>query len=216
MRQPRKTLKEVIRAAVVCAAAAWIPSAWAQATLIIPPMPPVVGMGIPAPVFDTPTETNTYDTALSLVTSTTPANDAPNTSIISTLDQALFNGNGVNSANAATLMPVTQGLPCDSYDPMVTQIAPALAQTYEAAISNTQQLMTELTNEDFAADAANLQAPYQLGSNQANGQILLDILKELQLTRAQLAALTMTTATDKLHQLDTDVRPTMPRQGGGC
>jgi hypothetical protein len=41
-------------------------------------------------------------------------------------------------------------------------------------------------------------------------------VQELQLMRAQLAALTMVIATDDLHQLDAAVRPTMPRQGGGC
>jgi hypothetical protein len=123
---------------------------------------------------------------------------------------------GINPQNAAQLMPVTQGLPCDSYTPMVTQIAPALMQTYEAAISETQQLTTELQGENFSTAAANVQAPFELAATQADGQVGLAIVQELQLMRAQLAALTMVIATDDLHQLDAAVRPTMPRQGGGC
>jgi hypothetical protein len=113
-------------------------------------------------------------------------------------------------------MPVTQGLPCDSYTPMTTEIAPALAYTYNTAISQTQQLTTELQGEDFTGIAANVQAPAELAATQANGQVGLAIVQELQLMRAQLAALTMIVATDKLHQLDSEVRPTMPRLGGGC
>jgi hypothetical protein len=128
--------------------------------------------------------------------------------------QTLFSG--INPQNAAQLMPVTQGLPCDSYTPMVTQIAPALTQTYQAAISNTQQLMTELQGEDFSQIAANVQAPAELAATQGNGQASMTIVQELRLIRAQLGALTMVVATDKLHELDANVRPTMPRQGGGC
>jgi hypothetical protein len=113
----------------------------------------------------------------------------------------------------AQLLPVTQGLPCDSYTPMVTQIAPALMNTYQSAISITQQLTTELQNEDFTTLAANVQAPAELAATQANGQVLLQIVKELQLLRAQEAANTMVNATDHLHQLDANVRATMPRQG---
>jgi hypothetical protein len=61
-----------------------------------------------------------------------------------------------------------------------------------------------------------VQAPFELAATQADGQVGLAIVQELQLMRAQLAALTMVIATDDLHQLDAAVRPTMPRQGGGC
>jgi hypothetical protein len=128
--------------------------------------------------------------------------------------QTLFSG--INPQNAAQLLPVTQGLPCDSYTPMVTQIAPAIAQTYNAAISETQQSMTELQGENFTTAAANVQAPFELAATQADGQVGLAIVQELQLVRAQLGALTMVEAADKLHQLDATVRPEMPRQGGGC
>jgi hypothetical protein len=137
----------------------------------------------------------------------------PQTSLLNGLP-TLFSG--VNSQNAAQLMPVTQGLPCDSYTPMTTQIAPALAQTYNAAISITQQSMTELQGEDFSTLAANVQAPAELAATQANGQIGLAILNELRLLRAQLGALTMVEATDHLHELDTTVRAKMPRAGAGC
>jgi len=138
----------------------------------------------------------------------------PQASLLGHLNQQLFSG--LNSQNATQILPVTKGLPCDSYDPMITTIAPMLQQTYSAAISTTQQLMTQLQAEDFTTLAANVQAPAELAATQANGQVLLQIVKELQLLRAQDAATTLVLATDDLHQLDTTVRATMPRQGGGC
>jgi hypothetical protein len=147
------------------------------------------------------------------LTTTVGAWYQPQTSLLNGLP-TLFSG--INSQNDAQLMPVTQGLPCDSYTPMVTQTAPALMQTYTAAISETQQLTTELQGENFSTLAANIQAPAELAATQANGQVLLTIVQELQLTRAQLAALTMVVATDRLHELDSTVRAEMPRAGGGC
>ena len=99
---------------------------------------------------------------------------------------------------------------------MVTQIAPALMNTYEAAISETQQLTTELQGENFSTLAANVQAPAELAATQAVGQVGLAILQELQLLRAQEAAHTMVDATDRLHELDANVRMLIPRQGAGC
>ena len=138
----------------------------------------------------------------------------PQASLLGNLDQALFSA--INSQNLPQILPVTQGLPCDSYTPTITQIAPALMQTYQSAISNTQQLMTELQSEDFGTLAGNVQAPAELAATQANGQVGLAIVQELQLMRAQLGALTIVIAVDDLHQLDTTIRPLMPRQGGGC
>jgi hypothetical protein len=152
-------------------------------------------------------------TAASLTTGTAGGWYTPQASLLGNT-QTLFAG--TNSQNATQLFPVTQGLPCDSYTPMTTQIAPALMQTYVAAISETQQLTTELQGEDFSGMAANVQAPAELAATQAVGQVGLAIVQELQLERAQLATLTMVVASDKLHQLDAVVRPTMPRQGGGC
>jgi hypothetical protein len=203
MPQPRKTIKEVIRAAAVFAAVAWIPSTWAQV-----PTGPLPVITVPGSVTsDPPVE-------LSLTTTTAGGWYTPQVSLLGNQTQTLFSG--VNTQNALQLMPVTQGLPCDSYTPMTTQTAPALMQTYESAISNTQQLMTELQGEDFSAIAANVQAPAELAATQGVGQAVVAVAKELQLMRAQLGALTMVVATDKLHQLDSNVRPIMPRQGGGC
>ena len=82
-------------------------------------------------------------------------------------------------------MPVTQGLPCDSYTPMTTEIAPALMNTYEGAISETQQLTTELQGEDFTALAASVNAPAQLAATQAVGQAMVTVIQGTQLERAQ-------------------------------
>lgn len=179
------------------------------ATQIIPPMPAGPGFA----VSDAATEANTFDIATSLITTTPGGWYNPPTSLLGNI-QTLFSA--INSQTATQLMPVTQGLPCDSYTPMTTEIAPALAQTYNAAISETQQLTTELQGEDFSGIAANVQAPAELAATQANGQALVAILQELRLMRAQLAALTIVVATDKLHELDANVRPLMPRQGSGC
>lgn len=202
MNQPPKCLKEVIRAAVVFAAVAWIPSTLMAQT----PGGAIPVITVPGSVTsDAPVE-------LSLNTSV-GAWYTPQTSLLGTLP-TLFSR--INSQNDTQMFPVTQGLPCDSYTPMVTQIAPALMQTYEAAISETQQLTTELQGENFSTPAANVQAPFELGATQANGQVGLAIVQELQLMRAQLAVLTMVEATDKLHQLDATVRIKMPRSGSGC
>jgi hypothetical protein len=196
--------KEVILAAVVLAAVACFPSI----SLAQVPTGPLPVITVPGSVTsDPPVEA-------SLTTTTAGGWYQPQASLLGNQAQTLFSG--VNPQNATQLMPVTQGLPCDSYTPMTTQIAPALMQTYQAAISNTQQLMTELQGEDFSQIAANVQAPAELAATQSVGQVGLAIIRELQLTRAQLGALTMVIATDDLHQLDAVVRPTMPRSGGGC
>jgi hypothetical protein len=202
MKQLSKWQREVILAAVVSAAVAWIPStSWAQV-----PTGPIPVITVPGSVTsDPPVE-------LSLTT-TVGAWYTPQTSLLGNVS-TLFSG--INPQNAAQLMPVTQGLPCDSFTPMTTQIAPALAQTYNAAISETQQLMTELQGENFTTLAANVQAPAELAATQAVGQVGLVIVQELQLLRAQEAAHTMVDATDHLHQLDATVRPEMPRAGAGC
>jgi len=202
MKQLPKWQREVILAAVVLAAAAWIPStSWAQV-----PTGPIPVITVPGSVTsDPPVEAS--------LTTTVGTWYQPQTSLLGNVP-TLFSG--VNSQNDAQLMPVTQGLPCDSYTPMTTQIAPALMQTYAAAISETQQLTTELQGENFSTLAANVQAPAELAATQAVGQVGLVIVQELQLLRAQEAAHTMVDATDHLHELDTNVRAVMPRQGGGC
>ncbi len=198
MKQLSKWQREVICAAAVFAAAAWIPStSWAL-------------VGGPIPVITVPGSVTSDPPVEASLTTTVGAWYQPQTSLLGNL-QTLFSG--INSQNAAQMLPVTQGLPCDSYTPMVTQIAPALAQTYNAAISETQQLVTELQNENFSTLAANVQAPAELAATQAVGQVGLAIVQELQLLRAQEAAHTMVDATDHLHQLDAAVRAIMPRQG---
>jgi len=189
-------------AAVLLAAVAWIPStSWAQV-----PTGPIPVITVPGSVTsDAPVE-------LSLTTSV-GAWYTPQTSLLGNVS-TLFSG--INPQNTAQLLPVTQGLPCDSYTPLTTQIAPALAQTYNAAIAETQQLMTELQGENFTTLAANVQAPAELAATQAVGQVGLAIVQELQLLRAQEAAHTMVDATDHLHELDANVRTLMPRAGGGC
>ncbi len=202
MKQLPKWQKEVIRAAaVLVAAVAWIPSiSLAQ------------GIG-PVPVITVPGSVESdLPVELSLTTSV-GAWYTPQTSLLGNVS-TLFSG--INPQNATQLLPVTQGLPCDSYTPMTTQIAPALAQTYNAAIAETQQLTAELQGENFSTLAANVQAPAELAATQAVGQVGLVIVQELQLLRAQEAAHTMVDATDHLHQLDGEVRDKMPRQGGGC
>jgi hypothetical protein len=202
-------------AAVLLVAAAWLPLAFAQGT---PAVETVQG----SVTSDGPVETATGDIDTnqlppinaSLTTTTQGSQYTSNSAFISSLDQAMFGG--LNPQNDAQLLPVTQGLPCDSYTPMTTQIAPALAQTYKAAISNTQQMMTELQNENFSQIANNVQAPAQLAATQGTGQAMLAVVQELQLMRAQMAQLTTVVATNALYQLDATVRPSMPRQGGGC
>jgi hypothetical protein len=204
MQQPRKALKEVMLAAVVCATAACFPST----SLAQVPTGPLPVITVPGSVTsDAPVE-------LSLTTTTAGGWYNPQASLLGNLTQTIFKG--VNPTNAAELLPVTQGLPCDSYDPMVSQIAPALALTYNGAISETQQLTTELQGEDFSLIAANVSAPAELAATQGVGQAVMALVQEMQLMRAQMATLTMVIATNALHQLDSNVRPVMPRQGGGC
>jgi hypothetical protein len=232
MKQPFKSGQVICAAVAIFATVAWIPSiSFAQPagpvlTLPAPANPTTPNLALTTgdlltptpvgpgyPVFDAAVANNTDIAATSLSTILQPP-PAPNTVSIASLDQALFAG--VNSQNDTTLMPVTEGLPCDSYTPMTTQIAPALMQTFTAAISTTQQLMTELQTENSDALAASVQAPAQLAATQAVGQGQLAIIQELRLIRAQLATLTMVVATDALHQLDANVRSQMPRQGAGC
>ena len=203
MNTPSKWHKGVTCTAVVfLATAVWFAStSWAQV-----PTGPIPVITVPGSVTSDPPVEASLTTAVG-------AWYQPQTSLLGNVNQ-LFSG--INQQNAAQLMPVTQGLPCDSYTPMITQTAPALMQTYTAAISETQQLTTELQGEDFSTLAANIQAPAELAATQANGQVGMAIVTELRLMRAQLAALTMVVATDRLHELDATVRPEMPRAGGGC
>jgi hypothetical protein len=199
MKQFPKGQREVIFAVTVWAVAAWIPS-----TLLAQvPTGPIPVITVPGSVTsDPPVEAS--------LTTSVGAWYQPQTSLLGNLS-TLFNN--INPSNVAQIFPVTQGLPCDSYTPMVNQIAPALMNTYETAISETQQLTTELQNEDFSTLAANVQAPAELAATQANGQVGLAIIKELQLLRAQEATTAMVLATDRLHELDSIVRARMPRQG---
>ena len=139
----------------------------------------------------------------------------PNTQFISTLDNTLFAG--VNAQNASELMPVVEPLPCDSYDPMINDIAPALMTTYLGALGVAQQQESEVQGEDFTTIAANIQTPAQLAAIQGVGQATLAVAQELQLLRQAVDTLIVVIATDKLHQLDSVVRSRMPRgQDGGC
>src|SRR6185437_8251989 len=115
----------------------------------------IVGDEIILPTQDqnTPDIDTQSQTIAQSLTTTVNGTYAPNTGTISSLDSTLFAG--VNPANAGYLMPVTTPLPCNSYDPMVGSIAPALAKTYLNAISIAQQQDTELKGEDFSNIAAN-------------------------------------------------------------
>jgi hypothetical protein len=132
----------------------------------------------------------------------------PNAAFISTLDQGLFSG--VTSQNAAQLMPVTQGLPCNSQAVMVS-VSTAAMQTYESALSDTAQQMTELQGEDFSAIAAAIQTPEVLAVLQGIGEAVLAEVQETQNLRQQLATLTTVVATNKLQELDANVRSKLPR-----
>ena len=216
-------MKHPIITAVAFAAAVGFPNvAFAQFGGSVVTVPPSVTTTQPGSVTsDQPVEAATQDIdtvqlppIVASLTTSTNGTYTPNTSFISSLDTAMFSG--INPQNASTILPVTQGLPCDSYTPMVTQTAPTLQTTYVAALTNTQQLMTELQNENFSTNSANVLAPAELGSTQAGGQVGLEIVKQLQLLRVQMAQLTLVIATDRLHELDTAVRPRMIRTGGGC
>jgi hypothetical protein len=155
---------------------------------------------------------------------TTPAPELTfqsNTEFISSLDSDIFAG--VNAQNASDLMPVTEPLPCDSYDPMINDIAPALANTYMGALEVAQGQEAELVGEDFSGIAANLTAsanpaaPSLLAATQAGAQASLTVAQEIQLLRQSVNALIVVLAVDKLHQLDANVRSKMPRdESGGC
>src|SRR6516162_887348 len=102
--------KEVVRAAVVLAAACFPSISSAQ-------------LGGPLPVITVPgSVTSDPPVEASLTTTTLGGWYQPQASLLGNQAQTLFSG--INPQNAAQLMPVTQGLPCDSYTPMVTQIAP--------------------------------------------------------------------------------------------
>jgi len=212
MKQRSSKGKEVLAAVVLAATAAWAPSAWAQLAVSDAPVEAATAdmdqKQFPALI------TQDTNTATSLTTTTQSSTYSSNSGTISSLDQALFSG--VNSQNDSELLPVTQGLPCDSYTPMVTQIAPALRNTYLGAIAVAQQQETELQGEDFTTIASNMQAPAELAATQGVGQGTLAIVQELRLLRQQMDTLILVIAVDKLHQLDANVRSKMPRQGGGC
>jgi hypothetical protein len=169
----------------------------------------------PLPVITVPgSVTSDPPVEASLTTTTVGGWYNPQASLLGNITQTIFSG--INPANSGALLPVTQGLPCDSYDPMISTIAPTIARTYNGAISETEQLTTELSAEDFSAIAANVQAPAELAATQGVGQAVMALVQEMRLMRAQMAALTMVIATDRLHQLDSTVRSMMPRQGAGC
>jgi hypothetical protein len=205
MSTPHTVRKEVICAAVAIVMAAWTTSAWAQ---------PIIGGG-PVPVT---AETPGDFFYLIMESETTPTAEStyqPNTQYISSLDEILFGG--VNAQNANELMPVTEPLPCNSYDPMINDIAPALMNTYLGALTVAQQQESEVQSEDFTTIAANIQTPAQLAAIQGVGQATLAVAQELQLLRQAVDTLVVVIATDKLHQLDSVVRSLMPRgQDGGC
>lgn len=125
--------------------AAWATSTWAQIPIGGGAVP--VTAETPGDYFFLIMESETTPTAESLY--------APNTQFISTLDSALFAG--VNAQNASELMPVVEPLPCDSYDPMVNDIAPALMNTYLGALNVAQQQESEVQGEDFTAISNNIQ-----------------------------------------------------------
>lgn len=114
--------------------------------------------------------------------------------------------NDINPENAPILFPVTKGLPCNSYD-LVMTTAPLLAKTYEDALTETQELATEADTEDFSG--------LMLITSLSN-QTMIGIIQQLRLIRTQLAILTKIEVIDKLHQLDNQVRPLLPREGAGC
>jgi len=205
MSNPRIMRKEVICAAVAIVMAAWTTSAWAQ---------PIIGGG-PVPVT---AETPGDFFYLIMESETTPTAEStyqPNTQYIESLDNVLFGG--VNAQNASELMPVVEPLPCDSYDPMITDIAPALMNTYLGALTVAQQQESEVQSEDFTTIAANIQTPAQLAAIQGVGQATLAVAQELEMLRQAVDTLIVVEATDKLHQLDANVRSKMPRgQDGGC
>jgi hypothetical protein len=149
-----------------------------------------------------------------LTTTSQGAQYAPNSQFIASLDQVMFAG--VNPQNDGELFPVTQGLPCDSYDPMITQIAPALMKTYTGALANTQTLTTALQNINLSAISVNIQSPYPQTTLQGIGQAVLALTQAVGLEQAQTAQLTTVVATHDLYQLDATVRILMPRQGNGC
>ena len=199
----------VLAAVAFLATAAWAPSARAQFSA--PAVVTVQG----SVTSDQPTETSTADIdtqtqsiARSVTTITTGGQYAPNSQFISSLDQVLLSG--VNPQNTAQLMPVTQGLPCDSQAVMLS-VASATAKTYQAALANTQQQLSELQGEDFSVISANIQSPAVLSTLQGIGQGILAMAQEQQLTRQQLAILTTVIATDRLQALDAIVRSRLPR-----
>jgi len=216
---PRIHRKEVICAAMMTLiVAAWTTSAWAQFPL---PGGPSCGDTPANPCFvaDVPgpfTETDLF--YLMTESLTTPALNLTyqsNTEFISSLDSDIFAG--VNAQNASELFPVTEPLPCDSYDPMINDIAPALKATYIGALEVAQGQAIETEGEDFSGIAANLAMPAQLSATQAIGQAVITLTQEVQLLRQSVNTLIVVLAVDKLHQLDANVRSKMPRdQSGGC
>lgn len=213
MRGVKPRLGQVVFPVMTLFMAGWTSSAWAQfgahAVITVPG----------SVTSDQSVETSTGDIdnrqlppiVTSLTTTTAGSNYTSNSGTIASLDQSLFAG--VNPQNDATLMPVTQGLPCDSYDYMVGTVAPALMKTYINAISIAQQQENELAGEDFSTIASNIQAPEELAATQGVGQAVLAAVGELQLIRQQLDTLIMVSATENLHRLDSSVRALMPR---GC
>jgi hypothetical protein len=219
-------LRHVNRREVICCAvmmlgmAAWTTSAHAQI-----PLPGGNGCGAtPAnPCFVADITPNPADFFFLIMESlTTPALNLtyqPNTEFISSLDSDIFSG--ISTQNAAELLPVTEPLPCDSYTPMINDIAPALQSTYMGALEVAQGQEAELVGEDFSGIAANLTAsaspPSLLAATQAVGQATLTTAQEIQLLRQSINTLIVVIATDKLHQLDANVRSKMPRdESGGC
>ena len=208
--------KQVVAVVVVFAAMA-AGTAWAQ----LPVGGPVpVTAETPGDFFDlTMMAVQDLDTkqlppvVASLMTTTNAPQYIPNPPPLNTIGNQI--GTGVNGQDVNELLPVTQGLPCDSYDQML-KVATALQQTYLSAMATTQGLANQLQGEDLTQIAANVQAPAELAATQGVGQAVLALIQEVRMERAQLATLTMVIAVDRLHELDANVRARMPRQGQGC
>jgi hypothetical protein len=217
MTNRHKIVSAIMGLAAMAASPAWaqlpIPGTGPVPVTSIPPYDPTSNFGITA-FADADMDTKQFPPVVASLTTTTNAPQyVPNPPPLNTISDQI--GTGVNGQNVNELLPVTQGLPCDSYDHML-KVASALQQTYLSVMATTQGLANQLQGENLAQIAANVQAPAELAATQGVGQAVLALMQEVRMERAQLAALTMIVAVDRLHELDANVRAKMPRQGQGC
>lgn len=183
-----------LAAALVFAAAAAVPSAYAFPVTLVGANPFAI-----VTTTDPATENNTQLAAWSLTTRGNGGWYVPNASFINSLNQPLFQN--INPQVFDTDFPGWVPPGNDSTTAAVNLTAATL-QTYKAAMLATQSQMTELAGENFSnIESASLSAASVLAAIQANTDAVLQVAAQIQLLRQQQATETMVETTQAAQQM---------------